>query len=161
MRLDAVDHLILDELQRDGRITNKLLAARVGLSPSACLTRVRRLEKKGAVLGYRAIIDPLAIGASFEGWAEIVLTENTPAASARLMDLLDATPSVRSAYHVAGTCDFLLHFVSPSLRAWADFRLRMDDSGVVSSSRLFVVLDRPKLDAPITIARTARRGHLT
>ena len=53
-RLDRIDLLLLDELQRNGRLTNAELAERVHLSPSACLRRVQRLERDGIIAGYRA-----------------------------------------------------------------------------------------------------------
>src|ERR1700691_720917 len=62
IRLDELDHRILDELSRDGRVSNTDLAHRIGLSPSACWTRVHALEKNGVVKGYTAIIDRAAVG---------------------------------------------------------------------------------------------------
>src|SRR6202041_3717027 len=62
IRLDDIDHRILDELSRDGRLSNTDLAHRIGLSPSACWTRVRALEENGVIKGYAAIIDRAAVG---------------------------------------------------------------------------------------------------
>ncbi len=64
--VDALDHAIVDELRRDGRLTNTELADRVGLTPSPCLRRVRRLEEDGVITGYYARIDPAAAGRGFE-----------------------------------------------------------------------------------------------
>ena len=61
MELDRIDHKILEELRRDGRLSNLKLAERVGLSPSACLRRVQALEKADIIQGYRAIIDSEAM----------------------------------------------------------------------------------------------------
>ncbi|MEU2062443.1 Lrp/AsnC family transcriptional regulator [Streptomyces sp. NPDC013455] len=60
--LDAVDHEILFQLRQDGRLTNVELAKRVGLTPPPCLRRVKRLEEAGVIAGYRAVIDPEALG---------------------------------------------------------------------------------------------------
>lgn len=60
---DAIDRRILSELTADARITNNELAERVGLSASACLRRLRRLEETGVIRGYTAIVDP-----AVEGW---------------------------------------------------------------------------------------------
>ena len=60
--MDDVDRSILAVLEKHGRISNAELAARVGLSPSPCLRRVRRLEETGVIRGYRTLIDPAAIG---------------------------------------------------------------------------------------------------
>src|SRR5918995_834053 len=60
--IDTLDEQILSELQHNGRLTMKALAERVGLSSPAMIERVRRLEERGVLAGYRAIVDPAAIG---------------------------------------------------------------------------------------------------
>ena len=64
--MDRVDRAIIDELRGDGRLSNVELAERVRLSPSPCLRRVRALERAGVIRGYRAVIDPAAVGRGFE-----------------------------------------------------------------------------------------------
>lgn len=64
--MDPVDRAILRHLQADGRLSNVELAERVNLSPSPCLRRVRALEQAGVIRGYRADVDPGALGRGFE-----------------------------------------------------------------------------------------------
>jgi DNA-binding Lrp family transcriptional regulator len=64
--MDRIDRAIIDELRRDGRLTNVELAERVRLSPSPCLRRVRALERAGVIRGYHADVDPAALGEGFE-----------------------------------------------------------------------------------------------
>ncbi len=64
--IDAVDWEILFQLRQDGRLTNVELAKRVGLTPPPCLRRVKRLEEAGVITGYRAVIDPEALGRGLE-----------------------------------------------------------------------------------------------
>lgn len=64
-KLDAIDHEILLQLSKDGRLSNLELARRVGLTPAPCLRRVQRLEEGGVIAGYRAVIDPVAAGRGF------------------------------------------------------------------------------------------------
>ena len=64
--MDAVDRAIIEQLERNGRLTNIELASLVGLSPSPCLRRVRHLERTGVIAGYHARIDPAAAGRGFE-----------------------------------------------------------------------------------------------
>ena len=64
--MDTLDRAIIDHLRRDGRLTNTELADRVGLTPSPCLRRVRRLEEDGVIAGYHARVDPDATGRGFE-----------------------------------------------------------------------------------------------
>jgi DNA-binding Lrp family transcriptional regulator len=66
VRLDALDRDILFHLRQDGRLTNVELAKRVGLTPPPCLRRVKRLEEAGVIAGYRAVIDPEALGQGLE-----------------------------------------------------------------------------------------------
>ncbi len=64
--MDRLDRAILSQLEQDGRLSNVELAERVSLSPSACLRRVRNLEQSGVITGYRAVIDPKAVGRAFQ-----------------------------------------------------------------------------------------------
>src|SRR5262245_57585368 len=64
--LDATDRAILGELQKDARQTNKALAAKVGVAPSTCLERVRELGARGVITGFRAEVDPAAVGRGME-----------------------------------------------------------------------------------------------
>jgi DNA-binding Lrp family transcriptional regulator len=74
LRLDAIDREILFQLQRDGRLSNVELARRVGLTPPPCLRRVKRLEEAGVITGYRATVDPVATGQSFEVIVSVEIT---------------------------------------------------------------------------------------
>jgi len=76
MRLDAVDREILFQLQRDGRLTNVELARRVGLTPPPCLRRVKRLEDAGVITGYRAVVDPVAVGRGLEVFVDVDINAN-------------------------------------------------------------------------------------
>jgi DNA-binding Lrp family transcriptional regulator len=76
IRLDRVDREILFQLQLDGRLTNVELARRVGLTPPPCLRRVKRLEDAGVITGYRAAINPAAIGRGLEVLADVDINAN-------------------------------------------------------------------------------------
>jgi len=76
MRLNAVDREILFQLQRDGRLTNVELARRVGLTPPPCLRRVKRLEDVGVITGYRAVVDPAAVGRGLEVFVDVDINAN-------------------------------------------------------------------------------------
>lgn len=74
--LDELDLAIMDELRRDGRLTNSELARRIGLTAAPCLRRVRRLEEAGIITGYRAVLDPVAAGRACEIILEVDITAN-------------------------------------------------------------------------------------
>ena len=68
--LDRIDFDILAALQNDGRLSNKELAAKVGLAPSSCLERVRALRESGVLRGFRAEVDPEALGIHLQAIAK-------------------------------------------------------------------------------------------
>lgn len=107
--IDRIDRAILAYLQHDARITNKELAAKVGLAPSSCLTRVRRLEASGVLLGYHAEVDPRVHGVRLEAFIAIRLEKHARAAIAAFERHLGTLPEVRGVFHVAGANDYLVH----------------------------------------------------
>ena len=76
--LDKISKKILSELQNDGRISNVELAARVNLSPAACLERVRKLHESGYIMGYTAQLNPTLLDVSLLVFIEVVLDRTTP-----------------------------------------------------------------------------------
>ena len=75
-RLDRLDREILFQLRRDGRLSNVELARRVGLTPPPCLRRVKRLEDAGVITGYRAVMDPAAVGRGLEVFVDVDIHAN-------------------------------------------------------------------------------------
>ncbi len=78
LKLDAIDRAILRVLQVEGKLSNVELAARVHLSPSACLRRVKALEDSGVIAQYVALVDPKAIGQTGTSFTIINLEKLTP-----------------------------------------------------------------------------------
>jgi DNA-binding Lrp family transcriptional regulator len=110
--LDAVDLQILDELQRDGRITNVELARRVGLSAPPCLRRVRRLEEEGVIRGYHADLDPAALGYDITFFALVGLESQKEAVLTAFEAMVAGWPEVRECHMIRGGGDFLLRLVA-------------------------------------------------
>jgi Lrp/AsnC family transcriptional regulator, leucine-responsive regulatory protein len=104
--LDAIDSEIIGELVRDGRISWQELGRRIRLSANATGDRVRRLERKGVIRGYRAVVDPAAFGRTLEALISVRLAPNSDAAELerRLADWAE----VDEAVHVTGRFDFEL-----------------------------------------------------
>ena len=75
-KLDRIDRNILVELQKNGRLSNVELSRRVGLSPTPCLERVKRLESENYITGYKAILNPLKLEAALLVFVEITLTKD-------------------------------------------------------------------------------------
>lgn len=119
--MDDVDRSILAELEKDGRISNADLADRVGLSPSPCLRRVRRLEETGVIRGYRAMIDPAAIGRSLRVFAGVRLMRHSRADVLAFERAVIRLPEVVHSHHVTGNYDYLLQVEVADLPAYEDF----------------------------------------
>src|SRR5215212_1008945 len=113
--LDRIDAAILAALQQNGRITYQALSERVGLSPRPCLERVRRLERKGVIRGFTALLDPEVLGHHIISLAEIALRDPSAASRQRLERALCAHPSVVELQVVNGEYDYVARIVTSSL----------------------------------------------
>ncbi|MHA6765638.1 Lrp/AsnC family transcriptional regulator [Streptacidiphilus sp. PAMC 29251] len=107
--LDTVDTAILRELQLDGRIPNKALAARVGIAPSTCLDRTARLQRLGVVTGFRATVSPGAIGRGVEALLAIQFLAHKQPLVNPFIGFARSLPETRLLLHVTGSDDFLVH----------------------------------------------------
>src|SRR5438132_7650857 len=98
--IDEIDAVILDLLQENARISQADIARVVGLAPSAVLERIRKLESKGIVRGYAALVDPRALDQSMLAFVA-VRTEETPGDDS-VANALAKCPEVLELHHVAG-----------------------------------------------------------
>jgi DNA-binding Lrp family transcriptional regulator len=106
--LDRIDLRILTELQKDARLSNKELAARVDLAPSSCLERVRRLRSEGVLRGFHAEVDPRALGIGLQALIAVRLARHSRRRSDALRDRLCELPETLAVFHLAGRNDFLV-----------------------------------------------------
>ncbi len=107
--LDGLDLAIIDELERDGRISNSDLAAKVGIAESTCHKRVRALVTSGVIAGFHAEVDPKALGLELEALIAIRLHAHARGNLREFQVYLEQLPATRHVYFVAGDRDFLLH----------------------------------------------------
>ncbi|MER6177863.1 Lrp/AsnC family transcriptional regulator [Streptosporangium sp. NPDC001681] len=119
--MDDVDRSILAVLEKYGRISNAELAARVGLSPSPCLRRVRRLEETGVIRGYRALIDPAAVGRGLRVFAGVRLMRHARTDVVAFERAVVRLSEVVHCHHVTGNYDYLLQVEVADLHAYEDF----------------------------------------
>ena len=113
--MDHIDRHTLKALQKDGRKKNSDLAKETGLAPSTMLDRVKKLEEKGILKGYRAVVDPEKLGLKAQGFACISLDRHRVKDIETLEDEINKIPNVRACYHITGRFDYLLHVVAPDL----------------------------------------------
>lgn len=120
-KIDATDQRILRILAREGRLPNLDLAARIGLSPSACLRRVQELERKGVITGYRACIDPAKTGITFTAYITVGLNQHTKAAQEAFERAMARAPEVRECHNITGAVEYLLRVEAADLVAYKHF----------------------------------------
>ncbi len=113
--MDKIDCHTLKALQQDGRKKNSELAKETGLAPSTMLDRVKKLEDKGVIQGYRAVVNPSKLGLMAQGFACISLDRHRVKNIQNLEEEINKIPNVRACYHITGRFDYLLHVVAPDL----------------------------------------------
>jgi Lrp/AsnC family transcriptional regulator, leucine-responsive regulatory protein len=123
IELDRIDRAILAAIQSEGRIQNLDLAARVGLSPSPCLRRLKRLEDAGIVLRYVALLDAEKIGIGLSVYARIALVAQDAATVENFAQAMTVLPQVVECHIMAGECDALLRIVASDLNAYRRFQI--------------------------------------
>lgn len=138
MKLDQIDHKILIHLQENARITNAELAEKVGLSPTPCLRRLRRLENDGVIRGYHTEVNREALGVNV---TVIILVKLEREDDKTLRDFeaaIKKRPEVMECYLVTGKFDYFVRVVIPTLAAYETFLsetiLRMPNVETVESS---------------------------
>ncbi|MBI5255264.1 MAG: Lrp/AsnC family transcriptional regulator [Burkholderiales bacterium] len=117
--LDRYDVAILDELQRDARLSNAELASRIGLSAAPTWRRVKWLEAQRYITGYRAEIDRRRIGLGVLAFVRVDAERNNAAATAALEDAIRALPEVVACHYISGAGTFELHVVATDLDAYS------------------------------------------
>jgi DNA-binding Lrp family transcriptional regulator len=124
VKLDATDWRILAELQKDGRITNVELAARVGLSAPPCLRRVRELERSGVIAGYHAAFNLPCLGFHVTAFAFVRLESQSESDLSTFETRARQWDIVREAYMLSGDTDFILKCVAPDVVSFQNFIIR-------------------------------------
>lgn len=113
--VDDLDQAIVGQLQRDGRQTNRRLADAVGVAPSTCLERVRALQDRGVITGFRAIVDLAALN---RGLQALIAAQARPLSREVITSFKDWVadqPEVLGMYVLTGTDDFLIHVAVPDM----------------------------------------------
>ncbi len=146
--MDALDRRVLLALQADGRVSNLALARSLGLSPSAMLARVRRLERTGAIRGYRAVIDPAALDITVRAFVLARLKEHSEQSIRSFEEGIKDVPGVRACFHVSGQFDMLVELAVRDLDHLGSL-IRVDIARIpgVMSLETMLVLAEPVAEA--------------
>ncbi len=118
---DAIDRKILDELQRNARISWVELSEKVNLSASACQRRVQSLEDEGVITGFSATVDPRALGYDIEAYLSVRVERHDVKSALEFRRAIASYPEVRSCRMMTGDIDFLLRVIATDVRAYGRF----------------------------------------
>jgi DNA-binding Lrp family transcriptional regulator len=120
--VDAIDRKIIAELEAEGRLTVTALAERVRLSVAPCHRRLRELERTGAIRGYRAVVEPAAIGLGFEVLVHVTMDREDAATITRFESGLAKVAEVRHAERLFGDPDYLVRVATADIAAYQTVR---------------------------------------
>ena len=146
IELDKYDRLILEALQKNGRMSNQELADSINLSPSPCLRRVRALEESGLIDGYVALLNARKLGLTLVSFIQISMDKHTPDRFDVFEKTIEAYPEVLECHLITGqSADYLLKVIVKDMDAFQQFLLqkllKIEGVGGVHSS---FVLKSPK-----------------
>ncbi len=155
---DPIDLRILDVLQRDARIANVDLARQVHLSPSPCLSRVRRLEESGVIKQYVSLLDPRKLGLTVSVFIQVSLEKQIEAALEVFERSIGDRPEVMECYLMTGDADYLLRVVVPDLQSLERFILdHLTKIPGVASIKSSFALKQVKYQTALPLGRPEKR----
>lgn len=124
-KIDNTDILILSELQKNGRLTNKELSAAIHLSSTPTFERVRRLEREGYIKRYAAILDADKLNCGFIAFCYLKMKQHTYENAVKIMESVKNIPEIAECYNISGDYDFLLKIYTRDMKAYQNFLLKI------------------------------------
>ena len=156
--LDAIDYRIIAALQENGRLTNLELDERVGLSPSPCLRRVKRLERDGYVEGYRAVLQRNRLGLGLTVFVGVKIGSHANVEAEAFQEAVVAMAEVAACHLVSGEADYLLEVVVPDLDHYQRFLIgKLLALPIVREVRSNIAIQTLKAGAPLPLDHLARQ----
>lgn len=151
-RIDAIDRKILKAVQADGRISNIELATRIHLSAPQCFRRVRSLEERGMLRGYRADVNPEALGFSVTAYVSVSIGAGDFGRVREIEAEVRAFPQILECFSVSGEDDYLLKVVAHDLKSLSNFLTDhlMQVSGI-DDVRSMICLEEIKPASPLPV----------
>lgn len=152
LSIDATDERILEELQRNAKLTNVELAARVHLSPSPCLARVRALERSGVISRYVTLLDPVKLGQAVSVFIQVRLEQQVEKSLKTFEASIASWPEVMECYLMTGDSDYLLRVVVADIAALERFILeRLSKIRGVANIRSSFALKQVKYETALPL----------
>ena len=123
--MDKIDRHILEVLQEEGRLSTAELSERIGLSPSPCARRLKRLEDEFYIQGYQANVNKAKVGIMLNFFVEVSLSNHQEESISAFEKALSEMNEVISGHVVSGSYDYLLEVVSPDLNGYEQFTRKL------------------------------------
>jgi Lrp/AsnC family leucine-responsive transcriptional regulator len=150
--LDAIDRRIVAELQSDGRLSNVDLADRIGLSPSPCLRRVKRLEQEGYIEGYRAALRRDRVGLRFSVFVGVKIDGHANERAQAFEQTVVEMPEVVACHLVSGEADYFLEVVVPDIDEYQRFLIgKLLNMPIVREVKSNIAIQTLKAGAPLPL----------
>ncbi len=151
--LDAIDRRIVTELQTNARLSNVELAEKIGLSPSPCLRRVKRLEREGYIEGYRASLGRGRVGLGFSVFVGVKINGHANEEALRFQEEVIAMPEVVACHLVSGEADYFLEVVVPELEDYQRFLVgKLLNLPIVREVRSNIAIQTLKAGSPLPLS---------
>src|ERR1700751_6270334 len=148
--LDDVDHRILSLLHADARITNNALAEAIGIAPSTCHGRVRRLVDAGVIRGFYTDIDPVAVGMPLQAMISVSLQSNARGKIRSFIQQIRRRRQAMDVYFLAGADDFILHVAARDPEDMRSFVVENLNAGAdVAGTQTSLIFEHLRGAAPI------------
>ncbi len=149
--LDETDRALLRLLTDDARTPNNALAARVGIAPSTCLMRVRRLQETGVIRGFHAELSPEALGRPLQAIVVVRLQGDARTRIGEFGGWLSRLPGVLNVFFLAGADDFQVHVAAESPDALRDFVVaNLSASRDVAMTETHLIFEHIRTSAALT-----------
>jgi len=160
IKLDRIDISILVHLQRDGRMTNVSLAQAVGLSPSPCLQRVKRLELAGYISGYKAHIDVTKLSESVMVFTEITLSDHKRGDFLRFESAIAEIEEVQECHLISGGYDYLVCFLAGNIKHYQEMMESILEQNIgIDKYFSYIVIKSPVMRNSVSLRSLLKMGN--
>ena len=162
MNLDSVDIVILDSLQKHGRMSNVRLAEKAGISAPPCLRRFKLMEHQGVLVGYHAVVNPELLGFTIKAFCAVSLTSQSTETVSSFLKIVEREPCIRSCFSTSGNEVFILTIVAKNLKAYEGIlHGTLQSSGFVSNITSYILLNKHKDEFGIPLDVSGKRSSQT
>ncbi|NVK72290.1 MAG: Lrp/AsnC family transcriptional regulator [Oceanospirillaceae bacterium] len=158
--LDKFDISILAALQKDGRLSNRELADKIGLSTAPCWRRLKRLEDEGYINGYTAELNPKKVNLNVIAFAQVSMDNHHPETLEPFLTVVDTCSEIQECHSVSGDCDFLLKIITKDLVSYDELLSKqlLQARGVRSVNTMFS-MKQPKITRAFPLSEFSFSDH--